>query len=159
MISWFMLSKRKINHTVLALDQPMAIQWKRIVCIESECKQNYQMFLNWLFCPEIRRVRNIYLFDTSQHSPRLESCRVWMVSKRQIHPIHGQDKTSIVCKSDKAGIATIRLMDATGALIFKGDQKVNVGENQLEIKTDVLNGKTGVIFVWNQDWAKWSCQW
>nr|HRD06544.1 dockerin type I domain-containing protein [Saprospiraceae bacterium] len=128
---------------LVALDQPMAIHGKDMFVLKAIA--NRSAFASELFVQARDKMSEMYTSLTPRSIALDWKAAVSGWSVRQNSPNPWTDKTTIVCKSDKAGIATIRLMDATGALIFKGDQKVNVGENQLEIKADVLNGKTGVI--------------
>ena len=157
MISWYMLSNDGKLTILVALDQPMAIHGKDMFVLKAIA--NRSAFCFWIVCCQSRdKMSEMYTsIDTSRSiAPRLEAAvSGWSV--RQNSPNPWTDKTTIVSKSTKQVSPIIRLMDATGALIFKVIQKVNVGENQLEIKADVLNGKTGVI-LWNQD-GQWSCQW
>ncbi|MBK7790272.1 MAG: HYR domain-containing protein [Saprospiraceae bacterium] len=66
-------------------------------------------------------------------------------SVKQNAPNPWTEKTSIVCQVDKAGTADIKLMNATGALLYQTQQKMVTGENHIEIKADMLDGFTGVI--------------
>ena len=64
---------------------------------------------------------------------------------KQNAPNPWTEKTSIMCQVDKAGVAVVKLMNATGALIYQTQQKMVPGENHVEIKADMVHGFTGVI--------------
>ena len=128
---------------LVSLDQPMAVNGKELFVVKANANKTANV--SQLIVLSRDKKSEIYTSLTPRNLGLDWKAAESGWSVRQNSPNPWTDKTSIVCKSDKAGIASIKLMDATGALIYTGDQKVNVGENQLEIKADVLNGKTGVI--------------
>lgn len=126
-----------------ALDQAVLVNERELFVIKANAlKAGY---MSEMITQSRQGTSEIYTALTPR-SASLEwnrSVSAWSVKQNSPNP--WTDKTSIVCNTDKAGTVTYKLMDATGKLIYAGEQKVNVGENNIEIKADVLNGKTGVI--------------
>jgi hypothetical protein len=128
---------------LVALDQAVLVDGKELFAIKANTMK--AGFISEMITQSRQGLSEIYTALTAR-SASLEwnrSVSTWSVKQNSPNP--WTDKTSIVCNSDKAGTVSYKLMDATGKLIYAGEQKVNVGENNIEIKSDVLNGKTGVI--------------